>query len=931
MMKNKKARQTIAGFEIITLVLAIISFVVIISGGVSGENGGGGGGGDGNSDFVEGKIGIERGGAKIFFPNDENLPVYSSIDGGRTWSESYWYNRNNMKEFALQDDKIERTLLGRRPSVVRLREVRGAKTMREGGGVSGASSSPNPARGINFQQPEPIGGFKVTETMAGRLEEIGVELDAGAEIEKIVPGDKGLILKLKSGESVEIDGEKIKEFGRITGTSNSITNAYRNALYEGLKGGKGTVGELIGEGTRDIGGVWEVSSESIKGTDMAKVTFKNKITGDEFTKELSTKMRLSQISSIEITGQAAPKLPLLGEIPVMGGLGYILEGLAWGLGVAGLIQLIGGLAGMESKAINSASIAAIIGGGVKGAVSAIIGKGGLITKDLGLAMKTKGLWWKYTPHAAGIVAAIIVFGLMDQGESKKVVNFKCNPWEAPTGGSDCEKCNDGLYPCTEYRCKSLGQACELLNPGTGEEACVWVNPKDVNSPIIETWDKVLTKDHKYDPNTAIRPPDRGVKILYEKSNDGCIKAFTPLSFGITLNEPAQCKIDYNRTAKYEDMNYYFGGSNIYKYNHTQVMRLPGPDAVNAEAPELKNDGNYNLYVRCQDANGNSNDDLFVFSFCVERGPDVTPPKIEGTSISNGMPIQYGLNQTKLEVYVNEPSECKWSKTDQDYEAMEHSFDCASHVYEMNNLMLYKCEGILTDLEDRKDNVFYFRCKDQPWLTGEKQVDRNVNVESYKFILKGTQPLNIVNVKPNETITGYSTLATVNLEVETEAGYNLGDSWCSYYCISVGEEASVSEDRWIQMFETGTNIHKQRLDLPADEYICEFQCVDLGGNAAYSNTTFKVEIDEEAPKVVRVYQDSGKLKIITDEKSICSYSTNKEKECSFDIDEGTNMPYANSKEHFADWEEGKTYYVKCKDSNERQPLPNECSIVVRAES
>ena len=181
-------------------------------------------------------------------------------------------------------------------------------------------------------------------------------------------------------------------------------------------------------------------------------------------------------------------------------------------------------------------------------------------------------------------------------------------------------------------------------------------------------------------------------------------------------------------------------------------------------------------------------------------------------------------------------------------------------------------------------------------------------------------------RPNGTITGYSTLATVNLEVETEDGYNYGDAWCSYTTVE-----NPTEDDWIQMFETGTNIHKQRLDLPEDSYTYYFQCVDLGGNAAYSNTTFKVEIDTEAPKVVRVYQDSGKLKIITDEKSTCSYSTNKERECSFDIDEGTNMPYVNSTEHYAEWQDGQTYYVKCKDSNERQPLPDECSIIVRAES
>jgi len=629
----------------------------------------------------------------------------------------------------------------------------------------------------------------------------------------------------------------------------------------------------------------------------------------------------------EVKGVAKPGSTLSKWLGAGGGsvADAILSGIQWAAIAYLAVQMIGKLLGVEEEKVDALSCAAAAAFGVGKLVAVGGQKGGILAKWFhGGKAFAPGVPW-----VAGIVAGLIVLELTYKEESKKIVTFECYPWEAPTGGENCEKCNSELYPCTEYRCKSLGQACQLLNQGTGEEKCTWVNPQDVKSPIIQPWKDVLSEDHVYKPDNAIRPPDRGVKIIYEKSSDRCIKAFTPLTFGITLNEPAQCKIDYNRTLKYEEMAYYFGGSNIYKYNHTQTLSLPSPDSINEEAPEIKADGTYNLYVRCQDANGNANDDLFVFSFCVEKGPDVTPPRIEGTSIANEMPFQYGLNETELEVYVNEPADCKWSRVDESYDNMEHNMSCSQHIWEMNNQMLYKCTTTLTDLEDYKDNIFYFRCKDQPWLKGtDKEADRNVNVESYKFVLKGTQPLNIVRVKPNGTITGYSTLATVNLEVETEAGYNYGDAWCSYTNITI---ENAKEDDWIQMYETGTNIHKQRLDLPEGEHTYYIQCVDLGGNAAYSNTTFRVEIDSEAPIVVRAYQDSGKLKIITDEKSICSYNTNEEKGCSFDIEEGTNMPYSNSTEHFAEWQEGKTYYVKCKDLNERQPLPTECSIIVRAES
>ncbi|MBU1136405.1 MAG: hypothetical protein KJ559_02765, partial [Nanoarchaeota archaeon] len=413
----------------------------------------------------------------------------------------------------------------------------------------------------------------------------------------------------------------------------------------------------------------------------------------------------------------------------------------------------------------------------------------------------------------------------------------------------------------------------------------------------------------------------GVKILSTKTNEGCVKAFTPLSFGIKLNEPAQCKVDYNRTNSFDEMTYFFGGDSLFEYNHSMTLRLPSPDSINAEVPQLMNDGTYNLYVKCQDGNSNSNDDLFVFSFCVEKGPDVTPPIIEATSIENGAPFQYELDSLELEIYINEPAECKWSKTDQDYENMETDFSCSSHVWEMNSLMLYKCTTTLTGLKNKEENKFYFKCKDQPILTGEKANDRNTNVESYEFVLIGTQPLDIMEVSPNGTIKGASSPTPIFLEVKTDNGYNFGDAWC-YYSLTE------NTDDYIQFFETGTSTHKQRLDLPEGDYTYYFSCTDKGGNTAQNQTSFSTKIDVSPPEVVRAYKDSDKLKIITDEKSSCSYQTNDEKKCNFILTEATNMPYTNSTEHVAEWLENKNYYIKCVDINGREPLPTECSIVVK---
>ena len=605
--------------------------------------------------------------------------------------------------------------------------------------------------------------------------------------------------------------------------------------------------------------------------------------------------------------------PTIGWLSGGGGAWHILQGLVWAGIVAGAVQIGGRMFGADPNAINAWSAA--LGAGV------FAGK-----TTFGITQMAGGstAWQWGLGLTLGIIVAIVVLELMSKKESKKVVTFECYPWEAPSGGTNCEKCHERFEgvpgACSEYRCKSLGQACQLLNAGTGQEKCVWVNPKDVKSPTIEPWKQVLTDGYEYKPDNAFRPPDRGVKILRKGVADGCVKAFTPLQFGITVNEPAQCRIDYNRTGGFNNMAYFFGNSNLFAYNHTQTLSLPSPSHIEKNAPELKNDGKYNLYVKCKDANGNANDDLFVFTFCVEKGPDVTPPRIESTSIANNMPVQFGRNETDLEVYVNEPADCKWSRLDMSYDNMETKMSCSSNIWEMNNQMLYKCKTKLTGLKDRQDNNFYFKCKDQPWLVNSS--DRNTNQESYKFTIKGSQPIIITEVKPNGTIKGdTSGLGTLFLELKTEFGSNNGDAWCSFSLTQL-------EKDYIRFAETGTNIHKQRLDLPSGLYTYYFQCVDLGGNAVRNQTTFIIEIDRQAPIVNRVYQSEGKLKIITDEKSTCSYQNNDAKACAFAINEGTAMPYANSTEHFAEWNIGKNYYIKCQDLNGNQPYPADCSIIVR---
>ena len=102
-----------------------------------------------------------------------------------------------------------------------------------------------------------------------------------------------------------------------------------------------------------------------------------------------------------------------------------------------------------------------------------------------------------------VAGGIIGFFLSDllKRERMRKIEFTCKPWQAPKKGAGCDSCNDGLFPCAEYQCKSLGTGCELINKNSDDPRCVWFNERDVAPPDIIAWTDVLTEGYRYDPQT----------------------------------------------------------------------------------------------------------------------------------------------------------------------------------------------------------------------------------------------------------------------------------------------------------------------------------------------------------------------------------------------------------------------------------------------
>jgi hypothetical protein len=618
------------------------------------------------------------------------------------------------------------------------------------------------------------------------------------------------------------------------------------------------------------------------------------------------------------------------EAPLFGGtewysylFGHIAEGAIWAGGIFAANTLLQGFLPEEYHDLADTYAwslfgAVLAGKTVTGALEAAFpGMRAVETGKKGITISKAG--W------IGIGAAAAYFVLAFRYETYEVITFTCQPWDAPTGGDHCDECNQqGILPCSEYQCRSLGQACELINKGTDEERCAWINRGDVEFPRIEPWEEALiNENYVYNPDDTISPPDRGVRIQYTEAQPSqCVPAFTPLSFGIKLTnedgepEPAKCKLDTARKESFDDMRFYFSDGLLLE-EHSYSLSLPGAGGD----VEIENDGEYSIYVRCQDANGNYNSANFVFNFCVDQGPDTTPPLIVQTSIPSGMPIAFNQTLIDLEVYVNEPvADCRWSHLDQGYENMEGEMDCTGgdNLNDVNSLGLYTCETTLDGIKDRQENKFYFRCED---TTG------NINEESYEFILIGTQPLVIDWVKPeNESIIRDSTEAVkVTLEARTSAGYDEGASNC--YFSDTGEEDNYP--LFLGDGDYSNYEHSQDLWLREGSYEYLIKCCDLGNNCDYESINFEVESDSTPPLVVRAYHEETYLKIITNEAARCVYDTKYENyPCDYVFDDGTSMTTLEEVNHYTSWNPQMTFYIRCQDEYGIQPAPDECSIIVR---
>jgi len=229
--------------------------------------------------------------------------------------------------------------------------------------------------------------------------------------------------------------------------------------------------------------------------------------------------------------------------------------------------------------------------------------------------------------AGGVTAAVMGFwtAFTHQDYSREVFVYDVQGWQPPVGGEHCYECNDLKYGCSEYQCNTFGTACELINEGSDDERCVWANEDDIKPPEISSLDN-LDEGFSYSPSNKVDSPNRGVDLLYE---GGCIDPFTSVKFAVKTDEPAQCKLDVKRNP-FENMSSSMNEGSRFTENHT--MEIPASAIPSASALEeigwsVDAGKDYSFYISCRDYNGNVAPYHFVVNFCVDDGPDTSPPII----------------------------------------------------------------------------------------------------------------------------------------------------------------------------------------------------------------------------------------------------------------------------------------------------------------
>ena len=490
---------------------------------------------------------------------------------------------------------------------------------------------------------------------------------------------------------------------------------------------------------------------------------------------------------------------------------------------------------------------------------------------------------------------------------KTIVEFQCNVWQPPLRGDDCGKCDDDPYKeCSEYRCRSLGTTCKLIDIGTENEECVNWQPKpggdkcnecnlrgedctEERCKILGTTCELLNKETANPTcvdgflNDNLPPritPMNFASTSYTVNENDLgytinqkVKSLERFTFGIKTHEYATCNFDVSPSKKYEDMENTFGES-YFRQDHNMTLVLQG----NKE---------FKYYIKCTDRLGFKNSRDYLIKFTTEKQKDGIPPVITRTNIQNNAVIPYQPNNFSLEFEINEPGYCAYDTREKIYDEMAYSAACDDEFSQTASA--YTCLAGLTDLKVG-NNKFYFKCRD---------LDNNTyRRDSYEINLARSEPLE-VDIE-DESPSGLTFTKDITLSVSTSKGS--GNAQCRF---------SLDNKPYDQMTifsQTNSNRHLQpQINLRRGNYEYYIRCRDEIGNIGEEKIKFRIVLDKQGGEILNIYKDSSSLYVILDTASDCEYDNKV-----FVFGNGKKMAGEKSTVHTAPLEFNQ-YYIECKDN------------------
>lgn len=479
------------------------------------------------------------------------------------------------------------------------------------------------------------------------------------------------------------------------------------------------------------------------------------------------------------------------------------------------------------------------------------------------------------------------------------LKFECKAFEPPDEGN-CKICSEDGYPCSEYRCKSIAKNCEY-----NEELEYCYPSEDFSPPVIS---------HVLFPESPIPP-------------------FTSLEIDVLTDELSSCRFNFgigNAGTSYDEMENEVGFN--WSYMHKMRLSLPGQIPIEEERLNydfITEDGLYEVYVRCIDPAGNWNLEAYLIQFEVMQSPDYNPPIISDFVPVSGSPVKYNTTTKQISFRLNEPAECKWDFDDKNFSSMLNSFECNTEPADTGLVYGYFCSGNLTNITTNisQQSLYYIRCKDQPWLETENPdptiYKRNENTESEEYILRPSEKLEIIELTPNGNLFLSASDNLLQLKAATIGGGVNGVAECSWKLTNSELQTGI-----YSLFEnTNSSEHTQTITLISEgRNQIDVKCKDEAENEAEKTETFNITIDRKAPDITRAYKLGSSLIIITNEDAVCKY-VNHDPACLFDFDsENATTMIGSSKYHSTNWQEDKSYYIRCQDYYENTNTG--CEIVIR---